>query len=144
MSYMFSGCTSLETMDISGFDTSSVETMRAMFTKCSSLKTVNLGKISTKNLKSIDFIFSQCGSLESVDFSGLDLSNVAYKGYAFEDCYSLSTIKLGEKSGNITSAMGVFNFGWVNEKEPDVKVSGNGEFAVINNTGENTYTYSNR
>ena len=38
--------------------------------------------------------------------------------------------------------MGVFNFGWVNEKEPDVKVSGNGKFAVINNTGENTYTYN--
>ena len=140
MYYMFSSCSSLESLDISGFDTSNVETMKAMFLKCSSLKTVNFGKIDTSNLKSMDAIFSQCGSLEVLDLSELDLSNVTSKGYAFEDCFSLSSIKLGDKSGNITAAMRLFNFGWVNEKEPAEKVSGDGEFAVIKNTGVNAYT----
>ena len=139
---MFSGCSSLEKVDLSGLDTSNVETMAGMFSKCSSLKSIDFGNINTKSLKSIDLLFSDCYSLTSLDLSSLDFSKVVYKHNVFENCYGLSSIKLGEKTGDISDSMGLANFGWVNEKDPDVKVSGDEEFAFIQNTGVNTYTYN--
>ena len=43
MSYMFSGCSSLTSLDLSGLDTSSVLSMIAMFDNCTSLSRIILG-----------------------------------------------------------------------------------------------------
>ena len=142
MNSMFSGCKALESVDISGINTSSVESMSRMFAGCSLLKSVDLSKLDTSSLKSIDYMFSECYSLTELDFSGFDFSKIPYKRMVFENCYGLSSIKLGEKTGDITDAMGLINFGWVNEKQPDTIVSGDKEYAVISNTGANTYIYN--
>ena len=47
MSYMFYECTSLESLDLSNFDTSSVTNMAFMFYRCSSLKSLDLSKFAT-------------------------------------------------------------------------------------------------
>ena len=42
MSYMFDGCSSLNSIGLSNFDTSNVEDMESMFQRCSSLTSLNL------------------------------------------------------------------------------------------------------
>ena len=39
---MFSGCTSLTSLDLSGWDTSNVNDMSDMFKNCTSLKTIRM------------------------------------------------------------------------------------------------------
>ena len=39
MRYMFSECTSLQTLDVSGWDVSNVKDMKYMFNRCKSLHT---------------------------------------------------------------------------------------------------------
>ena len=45
MSYMFAACSSLQSIDLSSFDTTNVKDTRGMFSFCSSLKKENV-KIS--------------------------------------------------------------------------------------------------
>ena len=53
MSDMFSGCSSLSTLDLSNFDTSEVGDMSSMFSGCSSLSTLDLSNFDTsKAIKS--------------------------------------------------------------------------------------------
>ena len=139
---MFSGCAALESVDISGFDTSRAESMTRMFAGCSLLKSIDLSGMDTSSLKSVDYMFSECSSLTELDLSNFDFSKIPYKRMVFENCYGLSKIKLGEKTGDITEAMGLINYGWANEKQPDVIVSGDKDYAVIGNTGANTYFYN--
>ena len=41
MSYMFSGCSSLTSLNLSNFNTNNVNNMSFMFSKCSSLTSLN-------------------------------------------------------------------------------------------------------
>ncbi|EAH2095537.1 BspA family leucine-rich repeat surface protein, partial [Listeria monocytogenes] len=68
MRAMFAGCTSLEALDISNFDTSSVTDMASMFLTCT--------------------------SLEELDLSTFDTSLVDFMGYMFKDCTNLKTLYL--------------------------------------------------
>ncbi|MDE6700104.1 MAG: DUF285 domain-containing protein, partial [Acetatifactor sp.] len=49
-SYMFCHCSNLRSVDLSGFDTSSVTDMRAMFYDCSWLTSVDLSSLDTHNV----------------------------------------------------------------------------------------------
>ena len=57
MSRMFNGCTALEDLDLSGFDTSKVNSMSSMFNGCTALKTLNIENftISEKTNTSVMF-----------------------------------------------------------------------------------------
>ena len=68
---MFSGCSSLASLDVSGWDTSKVTNMAGMFEGCS--------------------------SLASLDLSGWDTSGAESMVYMFDGCPSLSSVTLGEK-----------------------------------------------
>ena len=52
---MFYGCSSLELIDLSSFNTNNVTNMSDMFSKCSSLKKSNI-KIDNKNDKLLNQI----------------------------------------------------------------------------------------
>lgn len=58
MRSLFSGCTSLATLDISGFDTSNVVTMKDMFSGCTALKSLTLGS-------SFSFVGTDCALPEA-------------------------------------------------------------------------------
>ena len=47
MSGMFSGCSSLASLDLSSLDTSSVTSMSSMFYGCSSLASLDLSSLDT-------------------------------------------------------------------------------------------------
>ena len=64
MSYMFSGCSSLISLDLSGWDTSAVTNMKNMFYSCAQLKTIYAGEgWNTDAVTSSANMFSGCTSL---------------------------------------------------------------------------------
>ena len=95
MSYMFRDCTSLTSIDLSGLDTSRVTNMRSMFLGCTSLVSVDLSGLNTSNVTIMDSVFSSCSSLVSVDLSGLDTSSVTIMSAMFYGCTLLEKLVLG-------------------------------------------------
>ena len=57
MSYMFSYCSSLTSLNLSNFNTNNVKNMSAMFIGCSSLTSLNLSNFNTNNVKNMRGIF---------------------------------------------------------------------------------------
>ena len=62
--YMFYYCSSLEEINFNNFNTSKVTTMREMFHGCSNLKSLNLLNFDTSNVKDMNSMFDSCTSLE--------------------------------------------------------------------------------
>ena len=92
MSYIFSGCSSLTTLDLSNFNTSSVTDMSSMFDGCSSLTTLDLSSFDTSSVTDMNSMFDDCSSLTELDLSSFDTSNVTDMNYMFEGCQNLQTI----------------------------------------------------
>ena len=91
---MFSECTSLESLDLSSFDTSKVISMEAMFLKCSSLKSLDLSSFDTSNVESMEAMFGGCSSLEYLDLSSFNTSKVKTMTEMLEGCSSLEYLNL--------------------------------------------------
>ena len=102
MSSMFSGCSSLESLDLSGFVTSSVVGMSGMFRGCSSLESLDLSGLDTSSATDMSYMFRGCSSLESLDPSGFDTSSVVGMRGMFDGCSSLESLDL---SGFDTSSV---------------------------------------
>ncbi len=94
MDFMFYGCSSLEALDLSNFNTENVEVMWSMFDGCSSLKTLNLSSFNTKNVEDMDYMFYGCSSLEALDLSNFNTENVEVMWSMFDGCSSLKTLNL--------------------------------------------------
>ena len=95
---MFSGCSSLTSLDLSGFDTSNVELMSSMFYGCTSLESVDLSSFDTANVRIMYGAFRDYSSLESLDLSGFDTSSVFDADEALAGCISLTSVKVGPKT----------------------------------------------
>ena len=61
---MFYLCSSVESLNLSNFNTKRVTDMKSMFFRCSSLKGINLSSFNTRNVKDMRFIFNFCSSLQ--------------------------------------------------------------------------------
>ena len=94
MDSMFDGCTSLKALDISKLDTSNVTSMNYMFYGCSSLTTIGDVKWDTRSLTRMKSMFCGCSSLPSINLKGFDTTNVTVMGCAFDGCKSLKEIDL--------------------------------------------------
>ena len=88
-SYMFRNCSSLQSIDLSSFNTSNVEDMACMFDGCSFLKSIELYSFNTSKVKDIGGMFSNCSSLQSIDLSSFNTSNVKDMKCLFSNCSSL-------------------------------------------------------
>ena len=67
MSYMFSKCSSLNSLNLSNFNTNNVKYMSEMFSNCSSLTSLNLSNFNTNNVKNMSGMFYNCSSLTSLN-----------------------------------------------------------------------------
>ena len=94
MSEMFFRCSSLESIDLSSFNTNNVDNMYLTFSSCSSLKTLDLSSFNTSNVYDMSHMFSGCTSLKSLNLSSFNTSNVIYMNWMFEYCTSLESIGL--------------------------------------------------
>ena len=88
MGYMFGGCSSLKSIDLSSFNTNNVTNMICMFCGCSSLKSIDLSSFNTNNVYSMESMFSGCSSLESIDLSSFNTNNSSMYNM-FWECFSL-------------------------------------------------------
>jgi len=92
MSEMFRNCTSLTSLDVSGFDTSSATSMSAMFRSCTSLTSLDVSGFDTSSVTNMSAMFRSCTSLTSLDVSGFDTSSVTNMSLMFRDCTSLTDV----------------------------------------------------
>ena len=104
--HMFSECTNLVSVDLSGLDTSQVTDMGCMFTECAALKTVNFQGVDASNVTSMSSMFNECSSIKSIDLSGINAARVANMYGLFQDCLSLESVDISSFTGSaITNAM---------------------------------------
>ena len=94
MSWMFYGCISLKSIDLSNFDTFNVIYMKTMFYNCSSLESIEISSFDTSNVFDMSWMFYGCNSLKSIDLSNFDTFNVVYMNMMFYNCSSLESIEI--------------------------------------------------
>ena len=110
MKNMFGGCTSLISLDISGFDTSNVTDINAMFFNCPSLTSLDLSNFDTSNVTNMSSMFQWCTGLTSLDLSGFNTSNVTNMGAMFLSCTSLTSVDLSSfDTKNVTKMDQMFD-----------------------------------
>ncbi len=111
MSFMFSKCASLHTVDLGSFNTANVTDMQGMFSNCGSLDSVNLSSFNTSNVKDMEGMFYYCSSLKSLDLHAFNTSKLEDTKQMFAYCSSLETIYCNDdwsKSTILTSSVAMF------------------------------------
>ena len=90
MSFMFSGCSSLTSLNLSSFNTQNVTYMNCMFFGCSSLTTLNLSSFDTQNVTNMCWMFQGCSSLKTIVVGGeWSTTKVIESAQMFYGCTSL-------------------------------------------------------
>ena len=110
MNSMFRECTSLETLDLSSFNTKKVKNMYAMFDGSTNLRSITLPKgfigSSVTNLFSM---FKDCTSLTELDLYGSNSENVKDMSEMFNGCSALSKLVLTDfKTGQVSTMESMF------------------------------------
>ena len=109
MAGMFYDCSSLTSLDLSSFNTEDVRVMKNLFANCSSLTEIKLGdSFDTKKVEDMAGMFSNCSSLTDIDLSGFNTEKVTTMNTMFANCSSLETLDLtGFNTGNVTNMEGM-------------------------------------
>jgi LPXTG-motif cell wall-anchored protein len=103
MVQMFNNCQSLESLDLSSFDTSKVTSMNQMFCYCYKLATLKVSSFDTSNVTDMAFMFFDCQSLKSLDLSNFYTPKLMYMTDMFYDCYALQSLDVSNfNTSNIT------------------------------------------
>jgi len=124
-SFMFYGCSSLESIDLSSFNTNNVTNMYGMFSFCSSLESIDLSSFNTNNVTNMSFMFYLCSSLESIDLSSFNTNNVTNMVGMFYRCSSLESIDLSSfNTNNVTNMYSMF-YECSSLKKENVKINKN-------------------
>ncbi len=93
-SQMFWQCSSLKSLDLSGWDTSALTTLRSMFEYCHALESVDVSGFDTSKVTNMNGVFYNCFALESLDLSSWDTSAVTTIGGMFGNDSALRYITL--------------------------------------------------
>lgn len=91
---MFSDCSGLTSLDLSGWDTSNVTDMSRMFDGCNSLKSLDLSNFDTSKVINMSSMFKSCTRLTSLDLSKWDISEGTIITNMFEGCSNSLTIRM--------------------------------------------------
>ena len=111
MKVMFIGCKSLESLDLSGFNTANVTSMNSMFYNCKKLTSLDLSSFNTEKVTDMSVMFGDCIRLESLDLSSFNTEKVTDMSYMFYDCPSLTTLDLsGFTFNSSTSTSYMLNY----------------------------------
>ena len=94
ISYMFSECKSLSSLNISDFKTSKVTSMSHLFNSCIRLNSIDLSSFDTSSVEDMSGMFKDCTSLEKLDLN-FNTVQVKYVTEMFQNCITLSSLNLG-------------------------------------------------
>ena len=87
---MFYGCTNLETLDASNWNTSSLASTWNMFYNCSNLRTIDFGALDTSNVTKTTCMFMKDSKLSKIYVSdNPDFSKATRSDGMFDNCRSL-------------------------------------------------------
>lgn len=109
MSFMFDNATKLETLDVSGWDTSNVRNMSAMFAGTSSLKELDVSGWDVSNVTNMSVMFDNATKLEVLDVLGWNTSNVRNMSVMFARTSSLKKLDVSSWDvSNVTNTSVMF------------------------------------
>ena len=94
MQYMFYNCTNLTTLDVSNWNTSNVTSMLYMFANCNQLTSLDVSNWNTSKVTTMKHMFYWCDKLTSLDVNNFDTSNVTNMSYMFCGCNNLTSLDL--------------------------------------------------
>ena len=94
MGSMFTDCSVLTTLDLSGFNTSNVVDMQQIFFRCSSLANLDLSNLDLSGVYDMRSAFSQCTLLTSLYLPTLPTLHAVSMSAAFEGCTALKNLDL--------------------------------------------------
>lgn len=95
-SWAFRQMYDLELIDLSGWDTSSVISMKSMFHDCPYLKSIKFGKWNTSSVQDMSAMFYGCSALKELDLNSWNTSKVKSMMNMFESCVGLTNLKIGD------------------------------------------------
>lgn len=106
---MFGNCSSLTSLDLSGFDTSKAERMDAMFDQCESLRSLDVSGFDMSNVTGASGMFAGCKKLTSLDLSTWNTEKLNTATQMFWDCQELKSINLsGFSTKRLEQMAGMF------------------------------------
>ena len=109
MSYMFSGCSRLTSLDVSSFNTAEVTDMRYMFNGCSGLTSLDVSKFNTDKVTDMSFMFYNCSGLTSLDVSKFNTAEVTDMSFMFYNCKGLTSLDVSKfNTVEVTDMSGMF------------------------------------
>ena len=111
MSYMFSDCSALTSLDLSNFNTAKVRDMSYMFYRCSALSSLDLSNFNTAIVSDMSLMFGSCSTLSSLDLSNFYTKEVRDMSYMFSRCSALTTIYASDKfvTSKVQSGISMFS-----------------------------------
>ena len=109
MGSMFYSCSNLTSLDLSNFDTSKVTDMGGMFDRCSSLINLDVSNFDTSKVTDMAWMFYNCSKLTSLDLSSFNTSSVTYMDFMFYNCSKLTSLDLSNfNTSNVTNMSNMF------------------------------------
>ena len=111
MSYMFNSCTKLTSLDVTNFNTAKVKNMIRMFSNCQALTSLNVTNFNTEKIPDMSYMFSFCKQLTSLDVTNFNTVNVTNMSSMFASCMALTTIYVSDKfvTDKVTKGSYMFN-----------------------------------
>ena len=110
MSYMFTGCNNLSSLDLSYFNTTNVTDMSGMFYDCKKLSLLDLTNFNTAKVTNMSYMFNGCSALTSLDLTKFNTANVTNMSGMFYNCQDLSSLNLSKfNTENVTKMYSMFN-----------------------------------
>ena len=111
MNSMFSGCSTLTSLDLKNFNTENVTDMSYMFFKCSALTSLDLKNFKTARVKHMYYMFYGCSALTSLDLKNFNTENVTDMYNMFDGCSDLTSLDLTNfNTTKVTNMSNMFSF----------------------------------
>ena len=107
---IFAELQNLLEVDLSNFDSSSVNDMKDMFINCVNLNSIKLSNLNTASVINMQGMFYGCSSLIELDLSSFDTSKVTNMDFIFRDCINLVSLNISSfVTSNVESMQAMFN-----------------------------------
>ena len=109
MSFMFSNCSALTSLDVTKFNTANVTDMSNMFLGCSKLTSLDVTNFNTEKVTVMNGMFSSCPKLTSLDVTKFNTGNVTNMNCMFYNCSALTSLDVTKfNTGNVTDMSCMF------------------------------------
>lgn len=117
---MFKGCSKLESIDLSNFNTTNTTNMAEMFENCQRLTKLDVSRFNTSKVVDMSNMFYDVENVTKLDLSNFDTSNVKNMAGMFASLWGVTTIGysknddvvLGERftTAKVTNVAGMFAY----------------------------------